>query len=226
MGVTGDGSYLTLFGRNWAAILNKKTQQAELYGETPTGWEQVPIPPITHPTRECRHLALAFDQSARHVLAYERNNEIYIRQWDVLLGQFVYRGPFAGVDPVLINDAEVNYHVPDSDILLLYLTPDRLSLKMRVQRELYSVEHHIETYASPKTLDLLAPLGYQWQAEGDGLNVRSEMYPVYISEMAASGAVSPPTTWDYSLVVAVYQCGTDVAASAAVSAPVTWDYYV
>lgn len=182
MGVTGDGSYLTLFGRNWAAILNKKTKQAELYRETPTGWEQVPIPPIAHPTRECRHLALAFDQSARHVLAYERNNEIYIRQWDALLGQFVYRGPFAGVDPVLINDAEVNYYVPESDVLLLYLTPDRLSLKMRVQRQLYAVEHHIETYASPKTLDLLAPLGYQWQAEGDGLNVRSEMYPVHLHD--------------------------------------------
>ncbi|MFC6919736.1 hypothetical protein [Meiothermus taiwanensis] len=252
MGATGDGSYLTLFGRNWAAILNKKTQQVELYGETPTGWEQVPIPPIAHPTRECRHLALAFDQSARHVFAYEVGEQIFIRQWDALLGEFVYRGPFVGVDPVLINDAEVNYFVPDSDVLLLYLTPDRKSLKMRVQRQLYAIEHHIESYATPKTLDILAPLGYQWQAEGDGLNVRSEMYPVYISEMAASGAVSPPTTWDYipivliqnlneiaasgavsppttwnyPLVVMVYNGGVDVAASASVSAPVQWNYYV
>ncbi len=209
MGVTGDGSYLTLFGRNWAAILNKKTQQAELYGETPTGWEQVPIPPITHPTRECRHLALAFDQSARHVLAYERNNEIYIRQWDVLLGQFVYRGPFAGVDPVLINDAEVNYHVPDSDILLLYLTPDRLSLKMRVQRELYSVEHHIETYASPKTLDLLAPLGYQWQAEGDGVNVRSEMYPVHLHDDLVNSSSLVLGSGNYRPVVIVQDMGLE-----------------
>jgi len=208
MGVTGDGSYSTLFGRNWAAILNKKTKQAELYGQTPTGWEQVAIPPIAHPIKECRHLALAFDQSARHVLAYEREGQIFIRQWDALLGEFVYRGPFTGVDPVLINDAEVNYFVPDSDVLLLYLTPDRKSLKMRVQRQLYAIEHHIESYSTPKTLDILAPLGYQWQAEGDALNVRSEMYPVYLSDDLATSSVVLGAG-NYRPVVMVLDTGTE-----------------
>ena len=210
MGITGDGSYQTLFGRNWAAILNKKTKQAELYGETPTGWEQVAIPPIAHPIKECRHLALAFDQSARHVFAYEREGQIFIRQWDALLGDFVYRGPFVGVDPVLINDAEVNYFVPDSDVLLLYLTPDRKSLKMRVQRQLYAIEHHIESYSTPKTLDILAPLGYQWQAEGDGLNVRSEMYPVHLPTddlIATSSMVLG--AGNYRPVVMVLDVGTE-----------------
>ena len=209
MGITGDGSYSTLFGRNWAAIFNKKTKQAELYREAPSGWEQVAIPPIAHPIKECRHLALAFDQSARYVLAYEVGQQIFIRQWDALLGEFVYRGPFAGVDPVLINDAEVNYFVPDSDVLLLYLTPDRKSLKMRVQRQLYAIEHHIESYSAPKTLDILAPLGYQWQAEGDGLNVRSEMYPVYLptDDLATSSVVLG--SGHYRPVVIVQDMGTE-----------------
>lgn len=225
MGVTGDGSYLTLFGRNWGAILNKKTKQAELYRETPTGWEQVPIPPIAHPTRECRHLALAFDQSARHVLAYERNAEIYIRQWDVLSGEFVYQGPFAGVDPVLINDAEANYYVPESDVLLLYLTPDRLSLKMRVQRQLYAIEHHIEAYTSPKTLDLVAPLGYQWQAEGDGLNVRSDIYPIFLpSELLTTITAQAPATGNLRPLVVVRDVGTDELTSVTTQAPTTGNY--
>ena len=222
MGVTGDGSYSTLFGRNWAAILNKKTKQAELYGETPTGWQQVAIPPIAHPIKECRHLALAFDQSARHVLAYEVGEQIFIRQWDALLGEFVYRGPFTGVDPVLINDAEVNYHIPDSDVLLLYLTPDRKSLKMRVQRQLYGVEHHIESYSAPKTLDILAPLGYQWQAEGDGLNVRSEMYPVYLpTDTLAQISASQPEVGLYRPLVVVRDVGMDDLTTLTAQAPAT-----
>lgn len=276
MGDTGDGSYATLYGYAWAGLLDRVERrfrlfQAQVPGEGPwplhdsrgaevAVWVEVEVPPLPHPVEEIRHLALAFDQAARHVVAYEREGEVWVRQWDPVSQTFVQRGPFPGVDPVLIQDATVGYYPPDSDVLLVHLSPDRTSLVMRVQRELYATAHTIQTFDQPVVLDQAVALPYQVELLGSFLDadpdttslvLRTDLYPVYLSEvaaspvvnapvdwdyipivvtkdvgmeLAASGSVSPPTAWDYIPIVVIKDLGAEVAASAAVSAPVGWNY--
>lgn len=162
MGVTGDGSYQTLFGYAWAAALQADLRLYQAQGD----WVEQSAPPLVHPASELRHLALAFDQAARHVVAYERNEEVWVRQWDALAAEYVMRGPWPGVDPVLIQDSTVGYYPPDSDVLLFHLSPDRTQLIMRVQRELYGVAHVIATYPNPQILDQAVALPYQIQLIG------------------------------------------------------------
>jgi len=276
MGDTGDGSYATLYGYAWAGLLDRVERrfrlfQAQVPGEGPwplhdsrgaevAVWVEVEVPPLPHPVEEIRHLALAFDQAARHVVAYEREGEVWVRQWDPVSQTFVQRGPFPGVDPVLIQDATVGYYPPDSDVLLVHLSPDRTSLVMRVQRELYATAHTIQTFDQPVVLDQAVALPYQVELLGSFLDadpdttslvLRTDLYPVYLSEVAASpvvnapvdwahtppvpsndsgvyraaaGGVSPPAAWDHIPIVVIKDLGAQVAASAAVSAPVGWNY--
>jgi len=247
MGDTGDGSYATLYGYAWAGLLDRVERrfrlfQAQVPGEGPwplhdsrgaevAVWVEVEVPPLPHPVEEVAHMALAFDQAARHVVAYEREGEVWVRQWDPLSQSFVQRGPFPGVDPVLISDVTVGFYVPDSDVLLFHLTPDRLNLVMRVQRELYATAHTIQTFDQPVVLDQAIALPYQMELLGSlvsaldttGYVLRSGRYPVYLSEVAASPVVNAPVDWDYIPLVVVKDA-TEVAASVPVAAPTDWDY--
>lgn len=274
MGETADNSFAALLGYAWMGVLDRAQRRFRLFQARKTApgsepwpigspdeaeWVEVEAPPLPHPVEEIRHLALCFDQAARHVVAYERDGEIWIRQWDPLQGTYTMRGPFPGRDPVLIWDFEVGYFLPDSDVLLLHLSPDRRQVIMRVQRELYANPRVVQALPGPAYLDQALALPYQAEVLGSldadpdttSLVLRTDLYPVYLSEvaaspvvnapvdwdyipivvtkdvgmeLAASGSVSPPTAWDYIPIVVIKDLGTEVAASAAVSAPVGWNY--
>ncbi len=206
MGQTGDGSYNTLFGRKWAAILNKQTKKAELYYETPSDWLQVATPDLPHENKEIRHLALAFDGSARHVFAYERSSQIWVRQWDTATQAFVMRGPFEGVDPVLISEAAFTSFIPDGDVNLYFLSGDRLTLKYRVQRDYYAVEYTAQVFTTPMVLDLAAPGSWQSRsyladALGNRYMVLSHLYPIHLSPDNLSGSAAGPGQSSYQLAL-------------------------
>jgi hypothetical protein len=274
MGVTGDNSFRTLLGYLWMAILDRsqglRLFQAQVPGEGPWAlddprgpdvavWIEVEVPPLPHPAQEVRHLAVCFDQAARHVVAYEHEGQVFVRQWDPVAMAYTMRGPFPGVDPVLLWDYEVGYFLGDSDVLLFHLSPDRTQVIMRVQRERYANPRVVQALPGPAYLDQALALPYQAEVLGSldadpdttSLVLRTDLYPVHLSdvaaspvvnapvdwdyipivvtkdvgvELAASGGISPPTAWDYIPIVVIKDLGTEVAASGAVSPPAAWDY--
>jgi hypothetical protein len=247
MGVTGDNSFRTLLGYLWMAVLDRakglRLFQAQVSGEGPWAlddprgpdvavWIEVEVPPLPHPAREVRHLAVCFDQAARHVVAYEYQGQVYVRQWDPVAGAYTMRGPFPGVDPVLLWDYEVGYFLPDSDVLLVHLSPDRTQVIMRVQRELYANPRVVQALPGPAYLDQALALPYQAEVLGSldadpdttSLVLRTDLYPVYFSEVAASPVVNAPADWKLIPIVVVKDLGVEVASSASVAAPMTWNY--
>jgi len=246
MGATGSGSLSELYGYAWMAVLDKAEQRLRLFqavgpggdpwplGAAPTGadWAEVPVPDLPQPVQELRHLTLAFDQAARHVVAYEREGEVWVRQWDPLAGDYVMRGPWPGVDPVLVMDAEAGFYIPNSDVLLFHLSPDRKTLYMRVQREQYATAHVVETYAEPAMLDQGIALPYQFELlgslesdpDGTGLVLRSDMYPVRAEDVLGAARVAAPTSGVYWPVVVVRDLGAESLGTAQVSAPASGVY--
>lgn len=236
IGETGDGTYATLFSVPYVGYLDKHQNKLVLLKYDGSSWVPVdeslfPQPP--HPVEEIRHIAVAFDQAARLVMAYERAGEVFVYQWDSLAKEYVVRGPFPGADPVLINDATVGYYVPDSDVLLFHLTPDRLNLVMRVQRELYATAHTIQTFDQPVVLDQAVALPYQIELLGSlagaldatGYALRSEIYPVRAEDALGSASLSAPTTGDYIPVVVIVDLGMmEGLGQATLTAPATGDY--
>ena len=246
MGATGGGTFAELFGYAWMAVLDKAERHLRLFqavdaggdpwplGADPAGagWAAVAVPDLPHPVQELRHLALTFDQASRHVVAYERAGEVWVRQWDPLAGEYVMRGPWPGVDPVLVMDAEAGYYVPDSDVILFYLSPDRRTLYMRVQREQYATAHVVETYAEPAMLDQGVALPYQFELlgslesdpDGTGLVLRSDMYPVRAEDVLGVAQVAAPASGVYWPVVVVRDLGSESLGTAQVSAPASGVY--
>ncbi|MDW8480594.1 MAG: hypothetical protein RML14_01530 [Meiothermus sp.] len=223
-GVTGDGSYLALFGAAWALVQHQGDKLLHLY-QLQTQWVETGIVPIPHEGREIRHIALCFDQAARPVVAYERAGQVWVRQWEPVLSQYVLRGPFAGVDPVLIQDAEVNFYSPESDVLLFYLSPDRRTLHMRVQRELFANERTIETYPTERILDQGLALPYQWELLGEGITVRSDTYPVYLpTDLLTAMSAAGPQSGLYRPLVVVQDVGLDNLTTITGQAPATGNY--
>ena len=53
--------------------------------------------------------------------------------------------------------------IPISDVLLFYLSPDRLSVMCRVQRELYATARTVYTFGSPAILDRVVALPGRYQ---------------------------------------------------------------
>jgi len=221
MAVTGSGSFEELFGYAWMALLDRGERRLRLFQARDAGvpwaigaaasaleWVEVQVPALPHDTKELRHLGLAFDQSARHVVAYERAGEVWVRQWDPGSGQYVMRGPWPGVDPVLIMDAEVNFYVPDSDVLLFHLSDDRTRLNMRAQREDYATEHVVNDLGGEAYLDQAIAASLRVHLAGSmadaptesGLGARSQLYPL---RPVAKLSLSP--TWAGAILREVAQ---------------------
>lgn len=248
MGDTGDGSYATLYGYAWAAVLDRAERrfrlfQAQVPGEGPwplndprgpgaAVWVEVEVPPLPHPVEEIAHMGVAFDQAARHVVVYERQGEVWIRQWDPVIQQFVMRGPFPGHDPVVLNDAVVGYFPPDSDVLVWHLTPDRKTLVQRVQRQLYATAQVLQTFQEPVALDQAVALPYQIELLGSlvsaldatGYVLRSGLYPVYLNSALGQAALVPPSEGAYIPVVITQGGVADLLGTATLSAPTTGAY--
>lgn len=190
MGQPGSGTYADLYGRVWASTI-EPDGLIHLWQATASDWQEVPIPQPPHDPRTMRHHSLAFDQSARHVLAYEIAGQIYIRQWDPAANQYVMRGPWAGADPCLLWDFGIDVSLfpasaqpqGNSDVVLFHLSADRLSVGYRLQRELYNVFHTLATFSTPQYLDQAFDTGtHRYQlALGDDAGGRqyllSDSYP-------------------------------------------------
>ena len=245
MAVTGGGTFQELFGYAWLALLDRRERRLRLFqaqtggspwpiGGDPAAaeWVEVSVPDLIHPIKEVRHLALAFDQAARHVVAYERSGEVWVRQWDPVRSEYVMRGPWPGVDPVLVMDATVGYHIPDSDVLLFHLTLDWKQLVMRVQRELYETAHTVETFAEEAILDQGVVLPYQFELlgslasnpDGTGLVLRSDLYPVRAGDSLGTARFIAPAAGVYWPVVVVRDLGADSLGVASLAAPTSGVY--
>lgn len=207
LAVTGDNSMNTLFGREWLAVMGVD-RVLHLYQESAGQdgeWTEVTenLPPVFGEVLpvDARHLTIAFDQSARIITAYETGGIVKVTRWDTTLNAYIQNVSFAGCDPVLYMDALTLATIPDSDVVLYYLSPDRTRLHSRIQRDAYGVarEHYLLTdlaasypeAEAPFYLDQATPLGFRHQlhfAKADGEPVLtgagervaliSDLYPI------------------------------------------------
>jgi hypothetical protein len=237
IGHTGSGKYNELYGYIWAVAI--EDGQVRLYqavdadcnpvpvGATDGYWNLVEVVSLPHPVDEIQHIALAFDQAARPVIAYERNNEVWVHQWDSVSQQYIMRGPFPGVDPVVLNDTTVGFYQPDSDVILWHLSTDRKQLIQRVQRHLYENPQVIYSFDEPVILDQAVALPYKVQLIGSedamplatGFSLQSELYPVHIDDALGQTSLSAPLSGSYIPIAIINDLGLEAIGQASLSAP-------
>ena len=233
IGQPGDGTYVELYSKDYLVFLDE-TGRLRVFVSTGSAWAPVPdelYPQPPHPGDQIRHIGACFDQAARLVLAYEYEEQVYVYRWDPVTRQYVARGPFPGVDPVIIQDATIGFYPPDSDVLLLHLSTERTRLIMRVQRELYNTPHEVAVLPRPALLDQVSAFPFYGQVVGSyvdspestGFAVRTNTYPVYLFERAGGANVGPPTDWTLIPIVVTYD-SSEVAATSDLLPPVEWDY--
>jgi hypothetical protein len=220
-GVTNSGNFADLYGYHWALALDKSgvlhllRQSAGVWGEV------VPLSAFPVLGVQARHIALAFDQAARPVVAWEVSSQIFIRQYDGGSGLYVIRGPFAGVDPVLIMDATVNGDTPNSDIILGHLSVARDSLITRAQRELYATPRDVVVPIN-SVLDAVFTSNLTVHFFGSSLtgtwNIGSELYPINTLENLTTSTVTAPSA-SYDPVVIIYTAPQENLTTSTVTAP-------
>ena len=192
---TGDGSYGALFSTPWMGLWNRSSGLLEHYRAVAGAWQlQVPLQAFPALPLTARHTSYAFDSSARPVWAWENFGEIYVWQFDPGSSTYVLRGPFAGSDPVLVQDTLVHYTPYISDVRLYHLSTDRLSLICRVQREQYSIPALLDSFGQPAVLDYAPLRPYQVQLAGvfdSYSSLLGDLEPVAISlALAGQGGFS------------------------------------
>ena len=188
VGVTGDNSPASLVGATWLLQVCPDGSWM-LYREergllTVIPWDDPP----EMASGTARHVSLAFDQSARVVLTWEDEGVIKVRRWDPVENEYIENVTFSGVDPVVVFDATWRYRVPDSDVLIFYLSSDRERLCCRVQRDVYGTEYEVWDFETPVILDRVVALPYKYQvlvADSTGSPLPdmliSALYPVALT---------------------------------------------
>lgn len=236
IGETGDNSFDTLFGREWLLEWSVEDDTLRLYQESvthPGEWQRVTagLPPVFDSPlpATARRVTFCFDQSARMIVAYEDEGVIKVTRWDPGLGQYVQNVSFAGVDPAVVMDATWAYDIPNSDVLLFYLSTDRTRVMCRVQRELYADEHELWAYDEPVILDRALPVFLRYQllvADSAGAPLEkvllSDPYP-YLARAEAAGSGLPPAAGVYTQVVMVEALPVETL-TATVSGPASGAY--
>jgi hypothetical protein len=89
----------------------------------------------------------------------------------------------------------------------------------------------VQALPGPAYLDQALALPYQAEVLGSldansdttSLVLRTDLYPVYLSDVAASPEVNAPVDWDYIPGVVIRNL-LEVAGTASVTAPTSWDY--
>lgn len=220
IGDTGDNSPGHMMGSTWLLQVCPDGSWV-LYREDRGRLEVVPFDDPPDPvTATARHVSLCFDQSARVVLAWEDQGIIKVRRWDPSQNEYIENVSFAGCDPVVVFDAEWSLDLPQSDVLLFYLSPDRERVLCRVQRDIYAVEHEIWDYETPVILDrvIATPLRYQVlvsDATGTPLPemLLSALYP-YLAFDSLTAVAAGPSAGEYELVVLTYDLAEGIAVTA------------
>lgn len=213
IGATGDNSYEALYGRSWLLVWDRDDGYLHLFQEQPGGaWLEVvaDLPPVFASPAPVgsRRWSLAFDQSARVILAYEDATGIVrVTRWDAGLSQYVQNVSFSAHDPCVVIDAWWSGDIPDSDVLIFYLSADRERVMARVQRELYAVEHLIWDFEAPVILDRVVAVPLRYQAlvsDSTGAPLPnallSALYP-YLAYDSMAASATGPTAGDYVQVV-------------------------
>lgn len=167
MGQPLSGEYDDLHGSLWALTWYRDTglQLEQVQGGAWVAVQPGQAFPVL--PRTARHLSLAFDQTARHVFAWEDLDGIRVRQWDQTTNQYAYVGPFPGCDPLLFTDTTASRYTPDSDVLLIHLNAARTAAVYRLQRDGYSVEYPMAAGLTDAVLDQSVPLLYNGQIYGE-----------------------------------------------------------
>lgn len=106
---TGDNSYPVLFGAVYVLELRRDDNRLHLYRRTGTGWLDVtsslPSGLQVDMSEDVRRITLAFDQSARPIVAYEENEIVKVTRWDTTQSQYSQNVTFTGTNPALMMDA-------------------------------------------------------------------------------------------------------------------------
>lgn len=220
---TGDNSYGTLFGSDWLLLIEAGTRVLMAFQRVNGAWVDRTgdprMPPIvgTVLPEDVRRLSGAADQAARLVVAFEDGaGLVRVTRWDPGENSYVQNVTFSGRDPCVAMDASWAYRVPDSDVLLFYLSPDRTRVLCRVQRDVYGTEYELWDYGAPVILDRVIALPYKYQvlvsdATGSPLPdaLISELYPVTVGGRLSLTAATA-TGGSYDLRVARHVVGASV----------------
>ncbi len=243
----GSGSLSDLYGYAWALALDRKAGALIMWqaldaagnplalGADPTGgaWAVRAAPALAHDPKSVRHVSAAFDQAARVAVAYEVGGSVYVLQWDPGVGNYVMRGPWPGVDPVLVSDAPAAAYVPGSQLRLFHLDPDRAQMIERVQGELYDIPHTVAMLPGPHVLDqgYTAPLTVQIVAapldalEGPPAAIVSDLYPYRSQDSLGAAQAQPVASGDYYPVVIIKTLPQDSLGAAQAQPVALGDYY-
>lgn len=212
IGDAGEGEIVDIAGRQYALVVDSATHALLLYRQSETtlgSWEEVTanLPPIfgeVQPSTR-RRFSVAFDQSARVIVAYEESEIVYVTRWDEDTEAYKQNVSFSGTDPVLLLDALVFGEVPGSDVLLFYTDPAAPGdIYCRVQREQYGTPRLIYSQAEPLILDRAQALGYRYQllisdeaGDHDGTGLISDTYPARMEDPLSTTALFKDALWSH-----------------------------
>jgi hypothetical protein len=223
-GQTGAGSLEDLFSRVWALVW-RRAGGLELYQLEAGAWYQRnPLGAIPELTETSRHVSLAFDQSGRPVVAWEDQAQVYVRQYDTALLNYVTRGPFPGVDPLLVCDALLLREIPGSDVVLFHLMADRLGVVSRIQNSLYGIPSTISVLEEPAFMDQIVIRPVQLElvfgtVSGLEFGLRTGPYPYAATDALSAVSLGIPSGAALIPLIVPYDAGTDALATASFAVP-------
>jgi hypothetical protein len=137
--VTLEGAFADLYGTPWALALEPSGVLHLLRLDAGGEWLEVPsLEPLPVLSRSARHIALAWDGSARPVIAWELEGAVFVRRFDSFTGAYIISN-VPGVDPCLWSDALALETTTDSDVILFHLDVTRTQAFSRIQRETFAV---------------------------------------------------------------------------------------
>lgn len=217
-GVLGDGSRAALYGRAWAVAWREDRPALVLLRADGDQLVEVePLAPLPKLTVPARHITLAFDRTARPVIAWQSPDGILVRQYDSASSAYVLRGPFPGCDPCLVADGLLTATIGESDVQLWHLSEARDELVVRYERDDYGEpsivserpgdEHLIQVL--PEALRLRVVLAVAEIANPEAApadrrlvrrDLRSDLYPYRGADALTLTPAAPAAIYDLQVV--------------------------
>lgn len=196
----GDGSYQALFGALWRLTWDRKRGLILQQKQGAHFVEVAPDAPLPELPKQARKVGLAFDQAARPVVSYQIDESIYIRQWNPLNAAYEYQ-TLTGTDPVILMDVAVHRRSEDSDVMVWFLSLDRLSLFSALQRDSYQSPIQRAVLSGPAWLDQVVALPYVVQVglhdhQGTEVLLLSPPYTVHVADTLTAQANVAGGEWD------------------------------